>query len=231
MALFRAFGNQLLQDLKTPAFNKCLPRTMASQKKHPGYRAHCASDDPKCSEKKIKEKKDSGECDKKKEKKRTSMWLNPECCLDVCPDILPRFDDLYYKASDKAKRKYTRTWNECPDLKIAPRKICCFDNISLPPLEKRKKRRGDRESACPVPTAEQKAGCSIKQNKRCIKIRLPGCGAVREPPKCFVIKHAAKCRKICTPYPAYSECSRPKPKPRPPVECNCLVVGPLCGLH
>uniref|UniRef100_A0A0A1XI47 Transcription factor IIIB 70 kDa subunit n=1 Tax=Zeugodacus cucurbitae TaxID=28588 RepID=A0A0A1XI47_ZEUCU len=227
MTLIRSFGNQLLQGLKTPLLTGCLARTMASQNKHPGYRSQCASDDPKCGKNKLKEKKDKDECDKK-DKPKTSMWLNPECCLDICKDVLPRFDDLYYKPSDKAKRKYTRTWNECPDLRIAPRKICCFENISLPPIERRKK-RGHPKTACPVVSSEQ--ACSVKSNKRCIKIRLPGCGAVRDPPKCFVIKAPVKCRKICTPYPSFSECSRPKPKPRPPVECNCLVVGPLCGLH
>lgn len=229
MLLFRAFGNQLLQGLKSTAFSECLTRTMSSQKQHPGYRSHCASNDPKCDEKKLKEKKDSGKCDKK-EKQSTSMWLNPECCLDICKDVLPRFDDLYYKPSDKAKRKYTRTWNECPDLKIAPRKICCFENISLPPIERRK--LGDRTKvACPAVSPEEIAKCTLKSKALCIKIRLPRCGMVRDPPKCFAIKKSSKCRKICTPYPAFSECKRPKQKPRPPVECNCLVVGPLCGLH
>ncbi|CAD7012671.1 unnamed protein product [Ceratitis capitata] len=191
----------------------------------PGY-IQCAGEEPKCSEKSLKEKKDRDECHKEE---RVSMWLNPECCLDVCKDVLPRFDDLYYKPSDKAKRKYTRTWNECPELRIAPRKICCFENISLPPMEKRKK-SSQPKTACAVPVHEEKS-CSLVANKRCVKIRLPGCNTVRDPPKCFVIKPPANCRKICTPYPAFSECMRPKPKPRRPAECNCLIVAPLCAVH
>ncbi|XP_017460637.1 PREDICTED: uncharacterized protein LOC108353959 [Rhagoletis zephyria] len=227
MALYQSFSNNLIQALKSTILTHSLARTFTSQSKRPSYRSHCDSNVPKCSEKSLKEKEDKGEC---KKDKRQSMWLNPECCLDICKNVLPRFDDLYYKPSDKAKRNYTQTWNECPDIRTAPRKICCFEKVKLPPLERRKK-SAHPKTACPHLSKEEKRSCSVAGNKRCLKIRLPGCGVARDPPRCFFIKPAAKCRKICTPYPAFSECKQLKAKPRRPVECNCLFVGPLCGMH
>ncbi|XP_011180823.1 uncharacterized protein LOC105211184 [Zeugodacus cucurbitae] len=131
MTLLRKFGNQLCQGFKTPLLTGRLARTMASQDKRPEYRSQCAWGDPKCAEDKLKEKKDKDECDKK-DKPKTSMWLNRKCYLGSCQDALPRFDDLYYKPSDKVKRQYTRTWNECPDLKIVPRKT----RLDLTKIEK-----------------------------------------------------------------------------------------------
>ncbi|XP_067633501.1 uncharacterized protein [Eurosta solidaginis] len=226
MAFCRLIGKNLLQTFKAPVFSESLCRSYATKKKGVNYRDQCDSLDPKCGEKRMKEKQKKGKCEK--DKKPQSMWLNPECCKNLCPDMLPRFDELYYKPSDKKERKYTQTWNECPEFKIVQKKLCCFENLKYPPMERRKKKEIP-DTACPIVTAEEQKNCSIGGNKRCIKIRLPGCGQGRDPPKCFVIKPPSNCRKICTPYPAYSECNRPKPKQRHPVECNCLYVGPICS--
>ncbi|XP_054740599.1 uncharacterized protein LOC129246089 [Anastrepha obliqua] len=227
MMLFRTIGNNLLQTIRTATVSDSLTcslvRSLTTKSQHPGYRSKCASEEPRCSEKSLQEKKDKGECETNK---RPSMWLNPECCLDPCPDIMPRFDDLYYKPSDKAKRKYTQTWNECPDIKIAPKKICCFQKVKLPPMEKRKKTDCPK-TACAHITKEDPRSCA-KGNKRCVKIRLPCCLRARDPPKCSVNKSPANCRKICTPYPAFSECKKPKARLIRPIECTCLYVGPIC---
>ncbi|GBP09735.1 hypothetical protein EVAR_72469_1 [Eumeta japonica] len=53
---------------------------------------------------------------RKDESQKNSMWENPECCVDTCPDFFPRFDELYYKTSDKLKRNYQQTWLSCPEI-------------------------------------------------------------------------------------------------------------------
>uniref|UniRef100_A0A1A9VV48 Uncharacterized protein n=1 Tax=Glossina austeni TaxID=7395 RepID=A0A1A9VV48_GLOAU len=145
--------------------------------------------------------------------------VKPECCLDPCKDALPRFDLLYYKRTDKLKRKYQQTWAECPELLKKPKVICCFDKIKYPPMEKRKKR--DRpETACNPVCASARSACP--------SFTLPGCREPRKPPKCAVFRSPAKCKKKKAPYPSFSECSRKRPPPLHPIECHCLAIVPMC---
>ncbi|XP_011180824.1 uncharacterized protein LOC105211185 [Zeugodacus cucurbitae] len=180
--------------------------------KHPA-REHCKFIEPRCAEEKMKHVI----C----KKREFPSHFNVEECCPPCRDVLPRFDDLYYKPSDKEKRKYQQTWSECPRLYILPRKICCTEHFDVPKMEKRTFTRDDDQfNNYNVKT------CRNNSQSRCAKITWPGCRKGREPSRCFVIKQSSGCLKICTPYPSYSECKKPKPKSLRPVECTCLRPGP-----
>uniref|UniRef100_A0A1A9W8W9 Uncharacterized protein n=1 Tax=Glossina brevipalpis TaxID=37001 RepID=A0A1A9W8W9_9MUSC len=147
--------------------------------------------------------------------------VKPECCLDPCKDALPRFDLLYYKRTDKLKRKYQQTWAECPELLKKPKVICCYDKIKYPKMEKRK--RKDRpETAC-MPTC-------LSARSQCPSFKLPNCREARKPPKCAITRRPLKCKKKKAPYPSFSECSRKRPPPLHPIECHCLAIVPMCEL-
>ncbi|KAM7356200.1 uncharacterized protein ACRADG_002004 [Cochliomyia hominivorax] len=153
--------------------------------------------------------------------KRGIRFKHPiECCGNPCIDALPRFDLLYYKRSDKLKREYQQTWNECPELLKKPKVICCFDKIKRPKLAKRP-RKHRPQTAC-----EQKSCTNV--NYKCPRITLPGCRAAHIPPKCRPSKAKSNCVKRKAPYPAFSECTRKLPRPRHPIECRCLLTPSMC---
>uniref|UniRef100_A0A034W6J7 Uncharacterized protein n=1 Tax=Bactrocera dorsalis TaxID=27457 RepID=A0A034W6J7_BACDO len=190
----------------------CIPPPPKKSDKHPA-RDRCKFIEPRCAEEKMRHVT----C----KKREFPPHFNFDECCPPCRDVFPRFDDLYYQPSDKEKRKYQQTWSECPRLFIVPRKICCYEHFDVPKMEKREfKRDEDQFNNYHVKT------CRNNSQSRCAKITWPGCRIGRWPPKCFVIKHSSGCLKICTPYPSYSECKRPKPKSLPPVECACLRAGP-----
>ncbi|XP_004519606.1 uncharacterized protein LOC101452096 [Ceratitis capitata] len=183
-------------------------------KRFVNYRAECSKD---------------GTSIRPPKNKTKSMWLNPECCLDPCPDLQPRFDELYYKPSDKMKRKYTQTWVECPKIMYARKKICCYDNIIPPAFERRMhKRRKASEECKPRPT--DLMPCKTMSRSICPKFVLPGCTAVRDPAKCGRPRPKRSCVKICTPYPSFSECTKKKPRPPRSVECRCLDIPSMCDV-
>ncbi|XP_033246868.1 uncharacterized protein LOC117187964 [Drosophila miranda] len=144
--------------------------------------------------------------------------LPPECCLNECVGAFPRFDECLYKESDKAKRNYQVTWVECPPIQIKPKKICCHEPGKRPPIARRKRKVKDEcveDKPCP-------------SEGPCPKIESPGCRPVRDPTRCEITRVKADCVKVKAPYPAYSECRRPKPRRRPSVECHCRDVPPMC---
>ncbi|KAH8385921.1 uncharacterized protein LOC110186163 [Drosophila serrata] len=158
---------------------------------------------------------------KSKTYKQTSMWLNPFCEPDDphCP-FNPRFDDIYYVESDKAKRKYWQTWVACPPIQIKPKKICCFANAKRAPAKRRK------PSAKPVTACEQK--CPEKSYADCPRLARRCHRDGRSPPSCKPDRGPANCVKPLTPYPSFSECKHPKIRPLPNVECLCLKTPMMC---
>lgn len=142
------------------------------------------------------------------------------CCDMTCPDMdIGRFDCLY-KESDKNKRKYQVTWVECPKIQIKPKKICCFKEHIRPPIQRR------------PPMVKPDTACVIEREcedvSLCPKIKLPHCRPVRNPPKCTASHSLTVCKKIKTPYPAFSECDRPKLRVKRRTECSCTDLAPLC---
>ncbi|XP_016944485.1 uncharacterized protein [Drosophila suzukii] len=150
-----------------------------------------------------------------------SMWLNPFCDPDdtTCP-FNPRFDDIYYVESDKAKRKYWQTWVACPPIQIKPKKICCFAKAKPAPI-KRRKPSAKPSTACPQP-------CPDKTEEDCPRLARRCHRDGRRPPSCKRERGPLPCVKPRTPYPSFSECQRLRPGALPLKECTCLVKPMLC---
>lgn len=155
--------------------------------------------------------------------KPPSMWLNPFCDEDApyCP-FNPRFDDIYYVESDKAKRKYWQTWVSCPPMKIKKKKICCFEKIKSAPPRRRTHRKP--KTACPQLTVD----CKIAKAHACPRVKRRCHRAGRIPPYCVPTKRPLICTKPLTPYPAFSECVRMKPNALPLSECICWRKPMIC---
>ncbi|ALC47289.1 CG33340 [Drosophila busckii] len=153
--------------------------------------------------------------------KPPSIWLNPFCDEDAvyCP-FNPRFDDIYYVESDKAKRKYWQTWVSCPPLKMKKKKICCFQKLKHPPMRKRKIK--------PVTACPQPVDCANERDLKCKKLKRRCHRAGRMPPDCIPTKRPLDCTKPLTPYPSFSECTRMKPGALPLSECICWRTPMLC---
>lgn len=229
-----------LLPIRTTPVNAAAALRFKSKKSSSGGRHECAKDNaPICGPKNVKKLKKTG-CDGKSggkgKKKHTqkfefkSMWENPDCCKNPCPDMQVRFDEIYYKTSDKAKRTYYQTWVECPKKKIVKKPVCDYKNF-IYPKHKKRTRKGRPKTACSTSDDSKiLMKCTKKTNSKCVKITLPGCRGVRDPPKCKKVTSPADCRKICTPYPSFSECKKPKPKPKRRVECNCLRILSMCDV-
>lgn len=144
-----------------------------------------------------------------------SMWEDPECCRDSCPDYFPRYDELYYKTSDKVKREYQQTWVSCPELQRREKIVCHYDEPKLPPMERRVL-KPRRVSACPIGGNRI---CKSIASTACPTIKSCGCPRVRAPPKCKNEKEPSNCQKECAPYPSYSECLHDDPNAMKPFEC------------
>lgn len=156
-----------------------------------------------------------------------SMWENPECCKLPCPDAVVRFDELYYRPSDKSKKVYRQTWIECPEKRIVRKAVCDYRNLKYPQMERRP-RKVRPKTACEIKHAHM--ACRVVDH-RCRKICMPGCRGARLPPSCVYVKPPTKCKKICCPYPSFSECKRPKPKKLRQQECNCVRVHMMCEAY
>lgn len=191
-------------------------------------RENCADpcDFPPCSPEAIAKT----ECMKKrlerKEKKQPLTvyevyWNRPECCANECIDSYPRFDDMYYRESDKEKRIYTQTWAECPELIIAPKPICCSEKIKLPPLCKRAPKDKPKTACAP------QMSCEPDPASPCPKITMPCCRPARQEP-CKIAKTPKDCKKFNAPSPAFSECRKGPIRPMKITECWCLAVPSMC---
>ncbi|EDW00803.1 uncharacterized protein LOC6560282 [Drosophila grimshawi] len=145
-----------------------------------------------------------------------SMWKIKDCePSDICVLDL-RYDMKYYSISDKRKRKYQITWNECPRLLIKPKKVCVYDKIRRPKIKRRKRRAVAK-------------GSKVAKKGKCVYITAPCCKVGRRPPKCkSAFPSLGNCEKRKTPYPSFSECKKDPMIPLPPVECRCLDLPALC---
>ncbi|XP_034120404.1 uncharacterized protein LOC117578790 isoform X3 [Drosophila guanche] len=100
-------------------------------------------------------RKPCGETPKKKEEPRDlpkpkarfkSMWEMDGCPLVVC-ELPVRYDVKYYRISDKEKRKYQVTWNECPRMVVKPRKVCLHQTMVRPKPCRRKRKVNLKDGA------------------------------------------------------------------------------------
>lgn len=157
---------------------------------------------------------------------KTSIWENPECCTNPCPDFLPRFDELYYKTNNEQRCTYQQTWVECPKMQIKPKKVCCFEQLAaLPPLVKRSPKQKP-QTAC---LQNGSKVCTINNKDRnCPKLYMSGCQSARTIPKCKRQRSPKHCQKECTPYPSFSECLKEATMSTHPVECKCLNLPMMC---
>lgn len=148
--------------------------------------------------------------------KFVSMWALKDCERSPCVMDL-RYDMKYYSISDKKKRKYQVTWNECPRLLIKPKKVCLYEKIKQPKIERRVRPSlsGRRPLVPKTVTALPKTAC--------VYVKSVCCKTGRLPPTCKTIASSpGKCEKRKAPYPSYSECLKDPTIPPPPVECNCI---------
>ncbi|EDW10141.1 uncharacterized protein LOC6580359 [Drosophila mojavensis] len=146
-----------------------------------------------------------------------SMWTIKDCDQDLSCAMDLRYDMKYYSISDKLKRKYQVTWNECPRLLIKPKKVCLYEKMKRPKIERRP--RGAMTGGTPQKPPET----LDKAKSACVYIKSVCCKTGRRPPKCkAAFPSLGNCEKRKTPYPSYSECIRDPAIPLPPVECGCL---------
>lgn len=175
-----------------------------------------------------------------------SMWNYPEeCCEKPCPDLLPRFDEMYWCPTDKYTRNYQQTWIECPGCNCPkkPKKFC-VDVNALPPICRRDV-RSRPNTASQMDNKKFQMACSAKpieikpattcapqaptpKADRCSRVKNLCCEEGRIPPDCHKYTKRADCTKYCCPYPAYSECCKMIRCPPRPVECRCLAKPMQC---
>ncbi|XP_016997965.1 uncharacterized protein [Drosophila takahashii] len=154
----------------------------------------------------------------------------PECMDDPCGDMELPMDLDHYTPSDKAKRKYQRTWCECyliPKAAVKAKKkypnrprrkfdcptvsqVECRDEDMNPPAQGRIK----PEKLIEVPRIGEWP---------CCKIPSPGCPEARKPPSCDVGRIPSCCKKRRTQYPSFSECKKELLDPIMPCECEKKV--------
>lgn len=153
-----------------------------------------------------------------------SMWNIKDCTAEVCVLDL-RYDMKYYRISDKKKRKYQVTWNECPRLLIKPKKVCIREGMKRPEIKRRKRKPVPPGLAQPPPPLD--CGDATKPTK-CVYVVNPCCKVGRRPAKCEEAFLKKDCVKRRAPYPSFSECDKEPYNEAPPVECACLVTPALC---
>ncbi|XP_062129792.1 uncharacterized protein LOC133841381 [Drosophila sulfurigaster albostrigata] len=153
-----------------------------------------------------------------------SMWKFEDCEPELCKMDL-RYDMKYYRITDKRKRKYQVTWNECPRLLIKPKKVCLYEKLKRPKIVRRKRKAHSGGGSA----AEVKTCAKEKSRSTCVYIKAPCCKVGRKPPKCrSAFKSLGGCTKRKAPYPSFSECKKDPPLEVPPTECKCLLTPATC---
>uniref|UniRef100_A0A1A9WLQ0 Uncharacterized protein n=1 Tax=Glossina brevipalpis TaxID=37001 RepID=A0A1A9WLQ0_9MUSC len=165
-------------------------------------------------------------------KPKNSMWEFPECCGNICREMPIRFDELYYRMSNKRTRKYPQTWVTPPTLRIKLAEIhpplCRAD-----PVPRRLPRPRKKMSTCRLADYEKNEYMSTNLMLKPL-CRLMVCQMYTKKKesdiKCgrnkFIRPPTGK--KVPTPYPCFSECKRVKPRPLRPIECKCLDKPAMC---
>ncbi|KAH8234060.1 hypothetical protein KR038_000390 [Drosophila bunnanda] len=155
-------------------------------------------------------------------------------CLDPC-DLAPLPMDLdHYTPSEKAERKYQRTWCECYSM---PKKFVTAKKC-YPNRPRRKLRRDDVSNDC-VEAINTK-GVGRKKPERlvdvksigkwpCCKLVAPGCSPGREDPDCGQHFPPSCCKKRRTQYPSFSEC-QPVGLLDPIPPCECAKKVNMCEM-
>lgn len=181
--------------------------------------------EPKCSPENIKRLKPCVNPlppEPNKNLKGGSMWENPECCKISCSEFEARYDELYYKTSDKLKRNYQQTWVSCPGLHIIEIPVCCTEEYNVAPMEKRPRKKRI-VTTCGATTG----ACLGKKSQKCPRLTNLFCSG-KTPPSCLKDRNLAPCERERNPYPSFSECLRCPQDPARPVECFCLRNVPMC---
>lgn len=186
------------------------------------------SDGPKCPKMLIKGDP-CDESDGKKPDPWKSMW-DETCTFPPCPMPHP-FDYYHYEPSDKKKRKYQRTWNECPEMKYTEKVLCCSPKYQYAEPEKRVRKIPICEPDGEKCTRKTSCMADIEQQRKCTKIVLPGCRQVRDPPSCFIARLASDCEKIECPEPSFSECEREPLEDKGRYQCPCLHVRSITEVY
>ncbi|BFG06014.1 uncharacterized protein DMAD_04614 [Drosophila madeirensis] len=180
-------------------------------------------------------RKPCGETPKKKEAPKDlpkpkapfkSMWYMDGCPPVVC-ELPVRYDVKYYRISDKEKRRYQVTWNECPRMVVKPRKVCLHQTM-IRPKPCRRKRKVNRKDGAPAMLNPME--CLPKSaDDKCRRITMPCCKPARVPPNCkSAFKGLSDCKKRRAPYPSFSECKKDELLEPPPTECKCLENPAMC---
>lgn len=171
---------------------------------------------------------------KREEKKppHKSMWEPPFRPYEAyCKGMLPRFDAIYYKPSNKSKL-YQRTWLECPPVRERFKKVCCLDGIQPPEVEKRVKVKCP-SVACRFDYSRMRHiyyNRDIDPTAKCSKIQLPCCKAVRGTSDCRRTRKKEICRRLRPPLPCYSDLHR-HDKPRSRFECPVRKISICEAFH
>lgn len=154
-----------------------------------------------------------------------SMWTVDGCDTELC--ILPlRYDMKYYRISDKQKRDYQVTWNECPRLLIKPKKVCIREGMKRPEIKRRQRPPAvEGQVAKPPDPADCGKGAS---KTKCVYVVNPCCKVGRRPATCEVARYKTDCTKRKAPYPSFSECDKEPLNEAPNIECKCLDLPALC---
>ncbi|XP_017069528.1 uncharacterized protein LOC108106794 [Drosophila eugracilis] len=158
-----------------------------------------------------------------------------ECIDDPCGEMDLPMDLDHYTPSDKAARKYQRTWCECymiPKAAVKAKKKYPnrprrkFECPTVSHVECRDEDMNPPDSGRPKP--EKLIEVPRIGPWPCCKIPTPGCKEGRRPPSCDVGRIPSCCKKRRTQYPSFSECKREPIEWLPPCECEKKVS--LCDV-
>jgi len=158
-----------------------------------------------------------------------------ECIDDPCAESEMPLDLDHYTPSDKAARKYQRTWCECymiPKAVVKARK--CYPNRPRRKFEcPRVSDVECRWDPMPCDDVKKKPEILIEVPRigkwPCCKIPTPGCRDGRIPPSCDAGRIPTCCKKRRTKYPSFSECKKELLDPIPPCECEKKVN--MCDVY